>query len=713
MTSVRTTAAQQWLAINTSGSPSGEGRTLIDAARAQRDLSENWQLTPQDRLELAASLPADQRKLLLEQLPGWQRSQALGDSAVDVHHLRAHQTGPVYDVKFDVLGPGHTSARAHAMAVLSKRAYESLGLEGTPAVAFKELIAQGWAVKALGSPSTEGMDPAKSTQAFVAVKGDQVIFSARGTEPDRAQDLLVDAQLHKVPTKHGQSHGGFVAAADQVWSQLQAVLTEASAAAGRPLHLHLTGHSLGAAIATEVAMRVNDTLPGKVAVDGVYTFGSPRVYDDQAALAYDRALGGKTYRYANHRDLVSIVPPASLGFAHVGRPYYLDGDGGLQAGFGSKDIARDKLRPLEVLTSTLVNKEPASIWDHGSYPKLAFLVRNDKVDGPKANLAQLMASLAPGALTEAQDPPHTVLTRLSPEERSRVLFDLPKGSAEALVRAVGATDSRDLRAWLQAAPAAVAKHPALAAALAAPPRTELGKPSMTEKGGLVREALQYGLAAAVNGVTGTLNLAVKSASYTVTNYRAPVEGLDFLWRGSRLVDEHRVAELRAADPSLSQHAAEELSEREGMKALKTEGFTAIIGLTSERDFDTAAAKELGLKSLYLPVEDMSTPTHDQMGQYLRFLQQVKNEGGKALVHCEAGQGRTNLFAAAAEMVFAGKTADQVIAELRHHDGKAPGTVDYTPKLRNHRDFMHIFEQVYHSPNRDLNYSNYGFPPPKV
>ena len=80
---------------------------------------------------------------------------------------------------------------------------------------------------------------------------------------------------------------------------------------------------------------------------------------------------------------------------------------------------------------------------------------------------------------------------------------------------------------------------------------------------------------------------------------------------------------------------------------------------------------------------------------------------------EARQGRTNLFAAAAEMVFAGKTADQVIAELRHHDGKAPGTVDYTPKLRNHRDFMHIFEQVYHSPNRDLNYSNYGFPPPKV
>ncbi|MCK6546961.1 lipase family protein [Myxococcota bacterium] len=451
-------AAQRWLRENTV--PGGDGR-LADLAKAQRELEENWNLTPLDRLELVATRPAEERRALLEALPGWQRKQALGDSAVSLDTLRSHQTGPVYAVDFDVLGPGHSGAKAHAMAVLAKRAYESLGLEGAPPVAFTELRAQGWTVTALGAPSVDGCDPATSTQAFVAIKGDRAIFCARGTEPDRMQDLLVDAKLCRVPTPHGHSHEGFVLATDQVWGALKEQLAAAAAALGRPLQLHLTGHSLGAAIATETAMRVHDELAGKVSVDGVYTFGSPRVYDREAAAEYHRALGDRTHRYCNHRDVVTIIPPADFGFEHVGRRYYFDGDGALRPELGARGIARDKLRPIEVMTTALANLEPTEVWDHGGYVKQTFLAKDDPIDRPKTNLAQLEESLKPRLFLEDRVSPHAVLCCLPPAERSRLLFDLTPKLARGLVEQLGATHATDLTAWLLAAPAAIAKHATL------------------------------------------------------------------------------------------------------------------------------------------------------------------------------------------------------------------------------------------------------------
>jgi hypothetical protein len=60
-----------------------------------------------------------------------------------------------------------------------------------------------------------------------------------------------------------------------------------------------------------------------------------------------------------------------------------------------------------------------------------------------------------------------VLLRLSAPERSRVLFDLPRGTGAArLVEDVAQHNPDDLRAWLQAAPEAVAKHAAFKSWLA-------------------------------------------------------------------------------------------------------------------------------------------------------------------------------------------------------------------------------------------------------
>lgn len=201
-------------------------------------------------------------------------------------------------------------------------------------------------------------------------------------------------------------HAGFQEAADQVWPALKKLLEEQ----GPGVHLDLTGHSLGAAIAEEIAMRVHDQLGDKVVIDGVYPFEPPNMYDRKAAEAYDRALG------------------------------------------------------LEALTASIVNGEATEIYNHGSFVKAAFLARNEPVDFTKANLAHLQASLGKTPLFTAPASPHSVLLRLNPAERSRVLFDLPRGAGAArLVKAVAEHNPDDLRAWLQAAPQAVAKHAAFQA----------------------------------------------------------------------------------------------------------------------------------------------------------------------------------------------------------------------------------------------------------
>jgi len=86
--------------------------------------------------------------------------------------------------------------------------------------------------------------------------------------------------------------------------------------AGFPCPAFYTGHSLGAALATLAAHHRRP--------QAVYTFGSPRVGD----AAFLASFGGTAiYRVVNSRDLVATLPPARLGFSHVGELHYMTRDG--------------------------------------------------------------------------------------------------------------------------------------------------------------------------------------------------------------------------------------------------------------------------------------------------------------------------------------------------------------------------------------------------
>jgi triacylglycerol lipase len=78
--------------------------------------------------------------------------------------------------------------------------------------------------------------------------------------------------------------------------------------------LAITGHSLGAALATLLALEVTES--GAFATPEVITFASPLVGDPQFARTYNTEVPN-TWRLANELDLVPKMPPSVWGYDHA------------------------------------------------------------------------------------------------------------------------------------------------------------------------------------------------------------------------------------------------------------------------------------------------------------------------------------------------------------------------------------------------------------
>ncbi|MCM8612501.1 lipase family protein [Accumulibacter sp.] len=162
------------------------------------------------------------------------------------------------------------------------------------------------------------------TQVFIATArgGGFTVVAFRGTEPNDPSDLFDDAEFlltqwcdAKGCGALGKVHEGFARAAHQegVFGRVMAYLN----ALPRDHRVLITGHSLGAALATLLASWVPSA--------HLFTFGSPRVGNAAFAATMD---GRIATRYVNCCDLVTQVPPEGpLGYAHVGKLSYIDRNG--------------------------------------------------------------------------------------------------------------------------------------------------------------------------------------------------------------------------------------------------------------------------------------------------------------------------------------------------------------------------------------------------
>lgn len=162
-------------------------------------------------------------------------------------------------------------------------------------------------------------DQSTSTYGMVVWDGEAVVLVFRGTVD--LKDIFSDINIVLTPGVRGEVHSGFKIALDSVWPQIIGILAPLW---NDPNHRSywLTGHSLGAALATLAAANLAFQEHDRP-INGVYTYGSPRVGNKEFSNAYNTVLKSRTFRVVNNNDMVTRVPLRIHNYRHVGSFVYL------------------------------------------------------------------------------------------------------------------------------------------------------------------------------------------------------------------------------------------------------------------------------------------------------------------------------------------------------------------------------------------------------
>jgi len=180
-------------------------------------------------------------------------------------------------------------------------------------------------------PPTIFAHAATGSEAFGAIHSSDAsaLLAFRGTQPGSLEDLFTDARADFTgwPESAGRVHAGFAAAARALLPEVRAWLAANERAATQ---LILTGHSLGAALATLTASSVRASL--------LVTLGSPRVGD----AAFARTIKCPSVRLVHCCDLVTDLPPPVGGYVHVGWQTYLTRGGDSLADPPAAIVRRDR-----------------------------------------------------------------------------------------------------------------------------------------------------------------------------------------------------------------------------------------------------------------------------------------------------------------------------------------------------------------------------------
>jgi hypothetical protein len=194
------------------------------------------------------------------------------------------------------------------------------------------------------------------TQAFLAKNHEFAVLCFRGTQPDKWEDIRTDIRILKKRTIDGKVHAGFKQAFDDIKEDVVDILHKSI---GQEMPLYLTGHSLGAALATVATQELEEEFRDWVAA--CYTFGSPRVGDGK----YEKAIKAPFYRIVNTIDIVTLVPFLFGTFVHVGDTRYLSRRkvNGIHQIYRGMPILRRFLEAvIETLITMLSLRNPIGAW---------------------------------------------------------------------------------------------------------------------------------------------------------------------------------------------------------------------------------------------------------------------------------------------------------------------------------------------------------------
>jgi len=157
-----------------------------------------------------------------------------------------------------------------------------------------------------------------NTFGFVGYTNNSLQLSFRGTQPASLLNWLTDIEAGKTEPypniPNALVHSGFYRAYEGVRTQVQQALKGLISKNPQFKQIHITGHSLGGALAVVCALDlIESSFPLPITV---YTFGEPRVGNIYFAQYFDAHIPDN-WRVVNKADLVPHVPDELMGFHHI------------------------------------------------------------------------------------------------------------------------------------------------------------------------------------------------------------------------------------------------------------------------------------------------------------------------------------------------------------------------------------------------------------
>ena len=178
----------------------------------------------------------------------------------------------------------------------------------------------------------------------------------------------------------GRVHSGLATGIDAIWDDFQAQI---AAVRGRNQPVWLAGHGLGGSLAVLAAYRLaaDDGIP----VQGVYTFGQPRVADSGFAASFTEELGvlddgGPLYRVVYRDDIVPRLTPPYVAttrlvtdtlspYVDFGSLRFISADGAIEVNPGR----------LEALDASLFELKDRRNHEMGTYQRFLYDALEDEL----------------------------------------------------------------------------------------------------------------------------------------------------------------------------------------------------------------------------------------------------------------------------------------------------------------------------------------------
>ncbi|XP_058724322.1 uncharacterized protein LOC131595839 isoform X2 [Vicia villosa] len=167
----------------------------------------------------------------------------------------------------------------------------------------------------------------------------RLVIAFRGTEQTAWKDFATDLMVVPAglnPERIGgdfkqeiQVHRGFLNAYDSVRTRIISLIRLAIGYVDdhsefiHKWHIYMTGHSLGGALATLLALELSSnqlTTRGAISIT-MYNFGSPRVGNKRFVKVYNKKVKD-SWRVVNHKDIIPTMG-RFMSYCHINQPLFL------------------------------------------------------------------------------------------------------------------------------------------------------------------------------------------------------------------------------------------------------------------------------------------------------------------------------------------------------------------------------------------------------